>query len=83
MCVRNIDAPDGILDVADGHMKAAQARWSRLGPSDLGSVRNKQDLITTVGARYELSHRLAVQDVEAWDLDVRSAGQPVHRSRAQ
>jgi hypothetical protein len=29
---------DGILDVADGHMKAAQAKWSRLTGEDLSGI---------------------------------------------
>jgi hypothetical protein len=66
MCNRIPDRPDGILNVADGHMKAAQAKWARLTEYDLSSIRNKQDLITRVQERYSLEHWLAVQDVEHW-----------------
>jgi hypothetical protein len=71
MCTRIADHPDGILDVADGHMRAAQAKWSRLTPEDLSGIRNKQDLITSVEQRYSLSHAVATQDVQLWDADVR------------
>ena len=35
MCNRIPDPPDGILDVGDGHMRAAQAKWGRLSEHDL------------------------------------------------
>jgi hypothetical protein len=72
MCMRIGDGPDVILDVADGHLGAAQARWSRLTPHDLSDIRNKQDLITPVGRRYGLSHAVATRDVQVWDADVRA-----------
>ena len=56
----------GILDVADGHMRAAQAKWSRLTQDDLSQIRHKDDLIARVEERYSLPHWLAVQDVELW-----------------
>ncbi len=55
-----------ILDVADGHMRAAQAKWSRLTQDDLSAIRHKEDLITKVEERYSLPHWVAVQDVELW-----------------
>jgi hypothetical protein len=67
MCTRIQDLADGILDVADGHMRAAQAKWSRLTSGDLSGIRNKQDLITSVRERYSLSHAAATRDVELWD----------------
>ena len=66
MCNRIPDRPDGILDVAGGRMKAAQAKWSRLTADDLSAVRDKQDLIMRVEERYGLPHWLAAQDVELW-----------------
>ena len=80
MCIRATDPSDGILDVADGHMQAARMEWSRLSPADLSIIRNKQDLIMTVGSRYNLSHSVAIRDVESWDARVRgmSAQSVVH-----
>jgi hypothetical protein len=63
--------PTAILDVADGHMHAAQAKWSRLTSGDLSGIRNKQDLITSVEERYSLSHAVATRDVELWDVRIR------------
>ncbi len=71
MCSRIRDVADGILNVPDGHMHAAQAKWDRLTEADLTSVRNKQDLILRVEERYSLSHAVAVQDVDLWDVGVR------------
>jgi len=48
MCGKIAGRADGILDVADGHMKAAQAKWSRLTGEDLSGIRNKQDLVLRV-----------------------------------
>jgi hypothetical protein len=56
----------GILNIADGHMRAAQAKWSRLTQDDISSIRQKQDLIAKVEERYSLPHWVAVQDVELW-----------------
>jgi len=56
----------GILNVADGHMRAAQAKWSRLTQSDISEIRQKDDLIAKVEERYSLPHGAAVQDVELW-----------------
>jgi hypothetical protein len=56
----------GILNVADGHMAAAQAKWSRLTQDDLSAIREKADLIAKVEERYSLPHWVAVQDVELW-----------------
>ena len=72
MCIRTSDLADGILDVSNGQMRAAQAKWSRLTPGDLSAIRNKQDLISSVRERYSLAHQTAVQDVELWDARVRS-----------
>jgi hypothetical protein len=55
-----------ILDVGDGHMRAAQAKRCRLTEGDLAGTRDKQDLIMRVEERYSLPHWLAVQDVELW-----------------
>jgi hypothetical protein len=71
MCTRTCDLADGILDVANGRMRAAQAKWSRLSSSDLAGIRNKQDLIAGVRERYSLAHAIAVQDVELWDARIR------------
>jgi hypothetical protein len=71
MCTRLRDLADGILDVSDGRMLLAQANWSRLTPRDFSGIANKQDLITSVEERYNLSHAAAVQDVELWDARVR------------
>jgi hypothetical protein len=68
MCTKNPDMPDGILDASDARMRAAQAEWTRLTRSDLSSIANKQDLITSVEERYGLAHEVAVQDVELWTL---------------
>jgi hypothetical protein len=56
----------GILTIADGHMRAAQAKWSRLTQEDISSIREKHDLIAKVQERYSLPHWVAVQDVELW-----------------
>lgn len=56
----------GILNIADGHMRAAQAKWSRLTQSDISWIRQKDDLIAKVEERYSLPHGVAVQDVERW-----------------
>ena len=56
----------GILSIADGHMRAAQAKWSRLTQDDLSAIREKDDLIAKVEERYSLPHWVAVQDVELW-----------------
>ena len=66
MCNRIADRPDSILDVGDGHMRAAQAKWARLSGDDLSGIRNKQDLIMRVQERYNLPHWQAIQDVELW-----------------
>ena len=56
----------GILSIADGHMQAAQAKWSRLTQDDISAIRQKDDLIAKVEERYSLPHWVAVQDVELW-----------------
>jgi hypothetical protein len=56
----------GILSIADGHMRAAQAKWSRLSENDLLNIRHKDDLIARIEERYSLPHWVAVQDVELW-----------------
>jgi hypothetical protein len=56
----------GILSIADGHMRAAQAKWSRLTKDDIAAIRQKDDLIAKVEERYSLPHWVAVQDVELW-----------------
>ena len=66
MCNRSQTAPDSILDVGDGHMRAAQAKWGRLSEDDLSGIRNKQDLIICVQECYSLPHWQAIQDVELW-----------------
>ena len=71
MCTRLRDLPDGILDASNGRMQLAQATWSRLTPRDFSGIANKQDLITSIEERYNLSHAAAVQDVELWDARVR------------
>jgi hypothetical protein len=56
----------GVLNIADGHMRAAQAKWSRLTQNDISEIRQKHDLIAKVEERYSLPHGVAVQDVELW-----------------
>ena len=56
----------GILNIADGRMRAAQAKWSRLTESDISEIRTKDDLIAKVAERYSLPHGVAAQDVELW-----------------
>ena len=55
-----------ILDVADGHLRAAQAKWSRLTQDDLSAIRDEAELVAKIEERYSLPHWLAVQDVELW-----------------
>ena len=57
---------DNILNVADGHMRAAQAKWSRLTPDDLSSIRDEEGLVAKIEERYSLPHWVAVQDVQLW-----------------
>jgi hypothetical protein len=71
MCTRIRDLADGILDAPDGRLLAAQSKWSRLTPSDLSGIANKQDLISCIEEQYNLSHAAAVQEVELWDTRVR------------
>ena len=66
MCNRIPDPPDSILDVGEGRMRAAQAKWARLSEDDLSGIRNKQDLIMCVQECYSLPHWQAMQDVELW-----------------
>ena len=66
MCSRASDGPDSILDVGDGHMRAAQAKWGRLSEHDLSGIRNTQDLIICVQECYSLPHWQAMRDVELW-----------------
>jgi hypothetical protein len=68
MSTSNSTAHDhvGILNIADGHMRAAQAKWSRLTEDDISSIRAKQDLIAKIEERYSLPHWVAAQDVELW-----------------
>jgi hypothetical protein len=54
------------LTIADAHMQAAQAKWSRLTPSELSGIRDKDALIAVIEQRYSLPHWVAVQDVELW-----------------
>ena len=56
----------GILNIADGDMRAAQAKWCRLTESDISEIRTKDDLIAKVEERYGLPHGVAAQDVELW-----------------
>jgi hypothetical protein len=42
----------GILNIPDEHMRAAQAKWSRLTQDDLSAIRDKGDLIAKVEERY-------------------------------
>ncbi len=55
-----------VLNVADGHMQAAQAKWDRLTQDDLSSIRSAQDLVAKIEERYSLPHWVAAQDVELW-----------------
>ena len=55
-----------ILDVADGHMRAAQAKWSRLTQDDLSAIQDEAELVAKIEERYSLPHWIAVQDVELW-----------------
>jgi predicted signal transduction protein with EAL and GGDEF domain len=71
MCTRLRNLADGILDASDRRMRGAHERWGRLTPGDFSGITNKQDLITSVEERYNLSHAAAVQDVELWDARVR------------
>ena len=64
-------------------MRAAHSRWSRLTPGDFSGIANKQDLITSVEERYNLSHAAAVQDVELWDAGVRGTCEATARSLAR
>jgi hypothetical protein len=57
---------DSILNVADGHMRAAQAKWSRLTQDDLSSIRDEEALVAKIEERYSLPHWVAVQDVQLW-----------------
>ena len=57
---------DGILNVADGHMRAAQAKWSRLTQDDLSTIHNEDELVARIEERYSLPHWVVVQDVELW-----------------
>ena len=45
-----------ILNIADGHMRAAEAKWSRLTEGDISSIREKHDLIVKVEERCSLPH---------------------------
>jgi hypothetical protein len=56
----------GIVDIADGHMGAAQAKWSRLTEDDISSIRAKQGPDREDRRAYSLPHWVAVQDVELW-----------------
>ena len=55
-----------ILNVADGHMRAAQAKWSRLTQGDLSAIHNVGELVAKIEERYSLPHCVAAQDVELW-----------------
>lgn len=66
-------APADILNVADGHMQAAQAKWSRLTEGDLSGIRTKGELAARVAARYGLSADQAAADVAVWAADKRFA----------
>ena len=55
-----------VLDIADGRLRAAQAKWSRLTPDDLSGIRDRHGLIAMVEKRYSLPHGVAVQDVDLW-----------------
>ena len=59
-------ANDDVLNIADGHMRAAQAKWSRLTQDDLSSISSEQDLVAKIEERYSLPHWVAAQDVEFW-----------------
>jgi predicted signal transduction protein with EAL and GGDEF domain len=83
MCTRLRDLADGILDASASRTEAAHARWSRLTPGDFSGIANRQDLITTIERRYDLSHAAAVQDVELWDARVRGMFEPTAASLAR
>ena len=53
-----------ILNIADGHMRAAEAKWSHLTQGDISSIREKHDLVVKVEERCSLPHLVAVQEVE-------------------
>ena len=55
-----------ILDVAHGHRRAAQAKWSRLTQDDLSAIHDQDELVAKIEERYSLPHWVAVQDVEHW-----------------
>lgn len=59
-------ADENILNGADGHMQAAQAKWERLTPDDLSSIHSEQELVARIQERYSLPHWVAVQDVQLW-----------------
>ena len=66
MATNSLRADPHILNVADGHMRAAQAKWSRLTQSDLSSIHNETELAAKVEERYSLPHWVAVRDVKLW-----------------
>ena len=63
MCNRNPDPPDGILDVGEGRMRAAQAKWGRVS-EHVGDTQQARSYC--VQERYSLPHWRAIQDVEHW-----------------
>ena len=55
-----------ILNVADGHMRAAQAKWCRLTQEDLAAIHDEAELVAMIEERYSLPHSVAAQDVALW-----------------
>jgi hypothetical protein len=58
-------------------------KMERLTPGDFSGIANKQDLITSVEERCNLSHAAAVQDVQIWGAGVRGAWEATAGSLAQ
>ena len=51
--------------------QAAQAKWSRLTVEDLSRIRDRDELIARVAARYSLPLEQARTDVAIWESDTR------------
>ncbi|MCB5176234.1 MULTISPECIES: CsbD family protein [Microvirga] len=51
------------------NLRDAQAKWSRLTPSDLDQIKTKAQLIARVQERYCLPHEVAAEDVDIWGQD--------------
>ena len=67
------DANSALHFITGRRMQAVQAKWARLTVEDLSGIRDQDQLIARVAARYSLTLEQARTDVAIWESDTRGS----------